>query len=298
MSGARGIVVAIDGPAGAGKSTVARQVAGALGYTLVDTGSLYRASALVAERAGVSMGDQAGVEGTVSAAVARGALRLEAGDAGLTRVLVDGEDPAEALRTPAMSMGASAVAAYPGVREALLEAQRAFGRTGGVVLEGRDIGTVVFPKAELKVFLTASAEERARRRCDELRLRGIDADYAVTLAEVRQRDHQDASREIAPLREADDAVRVGQQRDGAPGGGRRDRRIGQGARRGLTGFGVCSNRPGTGPKGFHRPITLLGLSFTVPCIRWVSLARRWSSRRTPGVSKQGARGGTGQRTTA
>jgi len=208
MSGARGIVVAIDGPAGAGKSTVARQVAGALGYTLVDTGSLYRASALVAERAGVAMGDQAGVEETVSAAVARGALRLEAGDAGLTRVLIDGEDPAEALRTPAMSMGASAVAAYPGVREALLEAQRAFGRTGGVVLEGRDIGTVVFPKAELKVFLTASAEERARRRCDELRLRGIDADYAVTLAEVQQRDHQDASREIAPLREADDAVRV------------------------------------------------------------------------------------------
>lgn len=208
MSGARGIVVAIDGPAGAGKSTVARRVAGALGYTLVDTGSLYRASALVAERAGVSMGDQAGVEETVSAAVARGSLRLEAGDAGLTRVLIDSEDPAEALRTPAMSMGASAVAAYPGVRDALLEAQRAFGRAGGVVLEGRDIGTVVFPNAELKVFLTASAEERARRRCDELRLRGIDADYAVTLAEVQQRDHQDASREIAPLREAEDAVRV------------------------------------------------------------------------------------------
>lgn len=208
MSGARGIVVAIDGPAGAGKSTVARQVAGALGYTLVDTGSLYRASALVAERAGVAMDDREGVERTVRAAVESGALRLDAGDAGLTRVLVDGEDPAGALRTPTMSMGASAVAAYPGVREALLDAQRAFGRTGGVVLEGRDIGTVVFPEAELKVYLTASAEERARRRCDELRLKGIDADYAVTLAEVRQRDHQDRSREIAPLREAEDAVRV------------------------------------------------------------------------------------------
>ncbi len=146
MSGARGIVVAIDGPAGAGKSTVARQVAGALGYTLVDTGSLYRASALVAERAGVSMGDQAGVEGTVSAAVARGALRLEAGDAGLTRVLVDGEDPAEALRTPAMSMGASAVAAYPGVREALLEAQRAFGRTGGWCWRAATSGPWCFPR--------------------------------------------------------------------------------------------------------------------------------------------------------
>ncbi len=208
MSGARGIVVAIDGPAGAGKSTVARQVAGALGYTLVDTGSLYRASALVAERAGVAMDDREAVERTVRAAVESGALRLDEGDAGLTRVLIDGEDPAGALRTPAMSMGASAVAAYPGVREALLDAQRAFGRTGGVVLEGRDIGTVVFPQAELKVYLTASAEERARRRCDELRLKGLDADYAVTLAEVRQRDHQDRSREIAPLREAEDAVRV------------------------------------------------------------------------------------------
>ena len=208
MSGARGIVVAIDGPAGAGKSTVARQVASALGYTLVDTGSLYRASALVAERAGVAMDDRDGVERTVRAAVESGALRLDEGDAGLTRVLVDGVDPAGELRTPAMSMGASAVAAYPGVRKALLDAQRAFGRTGGVVLEGRDIGTVVFPQAELKVYLTASAEERARRRCDELRSKGLDADYEVTLAEVRQRDHQDRSREIAPLREAEDAVRV------------------------------------------------------------------------------------------
>jgi cytidylate kinase len=208
MSGARGIVVAIDGPAGAGKSTVAREVAGALGYTLVDTGSLYRASALVAERAGVAIDDRAAVEEAVRAAVAAGTLSLEAGDAGLTRVLIGGVDPAEALRTPAMSMGASAVAAYPGVREALLDAQRAFGQRGAVVLEGRDIGTVVFPRAELKVFLTATAEERARRRCDELRGKGIDADYAVTLAEVRQRDHQDASRDIAPLREAPDAVRV------------------------------------------------------------------------------------------
>jgi cytidylate kinase len=208
MSVARGIVVAIDGPAGAGKSTVARQVAEALGYTLVDTGSLYRASALVSAQAGVAVDDRAGVEAAVRGAVARGALRLDAGDAGVTRVLVEGCDPGEALRSPAMSMGASAVAAFPGVREALLDAQRAFGRTGGVVLEGRDIGTVVFPTAELKVFLTASAEERARRRCDELRAKGLDADYAVTLAEVQQRDHQDASREIAPLREAPDAVRV------------------------------------------------------------------------------------------
>lgn len=212
MSERRGIVVAIDGPAGAGKSTVARRVAGALGYTLVDTGSLYRASALVASRAGVAMGDRAGVEATVREAVAKGSLRLEAGDAGVTRVMIDGSDPGDALRTPEMSMGASAVAAYGGVREALLEAQRRFGRDGAVVLEGRDIGTVVFPKAELKVFLTASPEERARRRCDELRAKGVEVDYEVTLAEVRQRDHQDASREIAPLKEAADAVRVDSDR--------------------------------------------------------------------------------------
>lgn len=208
MSERRGIVVAIDGPAGAGKSTVARNVASALGYVLVDTGSLYRASALVASRAGVSLDDRAGVEAAVRAAVASGALRLDAGDGGLTRVLIEGADPGDAIRTPEMSMGASAVAAYAGVRGALLDAQRSFGSLGGVVLEGRDIGTVVFPRAELKVFLTASAEERARRRCEELRARGTDADYGVTLAEVRQRDHQDANREIAPLREAADAVRV------------------------------------------------------------------------------------------
>lgn len=208
----RGIVVAIDGPAGAGKSTVARRVAGALGYVLVDTGSLYRASALVASRAGVPLDDRAGVEGAVRAAVALGLLRLDAGDRGLTRVLIAGDDPGDAIRTPEMSMGASAVAAYPGVREALLDAQRSFGRDGGVVLEGRDIGTVVFPGAELKVFLTASAEERARRRCDELRAKGTEVDYEVTLAEVRQRDHQDANREIAPLREAADAVRVDSDR--------------------------------------------------------------------------------------
>ncbi len=201
-------VVAIDGPAGAGKSTVARGVARALGYTLVDTGSLYRAVALVAKSRGVTFDDRAGVERVAREAVATGALRLGRGERGLTRVLVEGRDPGDDIRTPEMSMGASAVSAHPGVREALLDAQRAFGAEGAVVLEGRDIGTVVFPDAEVKVYLTASDEVRAQRRYDELSAKGVFATYEDTLAEVRQRDAQDATRAVAPLRKADDATLV------------------------------------------------------------------------------------------
>lgn len=200
-------VVAIDGPAGAGKSTVARAVAQRLGYALVDTGSLYRAVALLAHEQGVAFDDLVAVERVARDAVATGALRLERSDDGLTtRVHVHGEDPKERIRTPEMAMGASTVSAHPGVREALLDAQRVFGREGAVVLEGRDIGTVVFPDAEVKVFLTASAEVRARRRYDEFVAKGVDASYEATLDDVRRRDMQDASREIAPLRQADDAV--------------------------------------------------------------------------------------------
>ena len=206
MSG--GFVVAIDGPAGAGKSTVARRVAERLAFALVDTGSLYRAAALLASRAGVRLEDVDGVERCVVEAVDAGRMVLVAGEGGRTRVHLDGIDPGDALRTPEVSMGASAVAAYPGVRSALLAPQRAFGRTQGVVLEGRDIGTVVFPDAALKVFLTATPAARAQRRCDELRAKGVAADYGVTLAEVVHRDRQDSERAIAPLREAADAVRV------------------------------------------------------------------------------------------
>jgi cytidylate kinase len=201
-------VVAIDGPAGAGKSTVARAVAERLGFVLVDTGSLYRAVALCAFRRGVPLGDRARVEALAHAAVADGSLRLASEGASVTRVRMDGEDPGDALRTPELSLGASTVSAYPGVREALLDAQRAFGREGAVVLEGRDIGTVVFPDAEVKVYLTASAAVRARRRHDELRARGVTTDLAVTLAEVEARDASDMNRAIAPLRQAPDAHRV------------------------------------------------------------------------------------------
>lgn len=208
-------VVAIDGPAGAGKSTVAKGVAAALGYTLVDTGSLYRAVALLAKTRAVAFDDRGGVERAAREAVASGELRLGRAANNVTRVLIDGADPGERIRTPEMSMGASAVSAHPGVREALLDAQRQFGAEGAVVLEGRDIGTVVFPDAEVKVFLTASAEVRARRRFEELREKGVAATLEATLDDVKQRDAQDSSRAIAPLRQADDATLVDSSAMGA-----------------------------------------------------------------------------------
>jgi len=206
-------VVAIDGPAGAGKSTVSQEVAGALGFTLVDTGSLYRAVALLAEEAGVAATDCARVESIARAAVADETLSLASvardGAVGrVTEVRIHGAFPGDRIRTGAMSLGASAVSAYPGVRQALLDLQRRFGHDGAVVLEGRDIGTVVFPDAEVKVFLTASPEVRARRRYDELVARGVEADYETVLREVVQRDAQDAGRAIAPLRPAEGATLV------------------------------------------------------------------------------------------
>lgn len=206
-------IVAIDGPAGAGKSTVAKLVAKELGYTLVDTGALYRGAAVMVREAGVDWKDVTGCEKVVGEAVRSGGLRLDVGErdsAGVrrSRVLVNGRELGEELRSPEVSLGASEVSAYPGVREVLLEAQRSFGRDGGVVLEGRDIGTVVFPEAEVKVFLTARVEVRAKRRWRELEGKGVVVDYDRTLEEVEKRDRQDRERAIAPLRAAVDAVTV------------------------------------------------------------------------------------------
>jgi len=199
-------VVAIDGPAGAGKSTVTKAVARALGYVLVDTGALYRAVALAAQRAGVGFDDVDRVGALSEALVARDAVRLEAGaDAGV-RVLLDGEDVSQAIRTQELGQGASKVSAQPRVRAALLELQRAAGRDGGVVLEGRDIGTVVFPDAEVKLFLTASVEERARRRFEQLKAAGEPAELEAVKIDVIERDRRDSTRPIAPLRQAPDAV--------------------------------------------------------------------------------------------
>jgi len=198
-----GITVAIDGPAGAGKSTVARAVAERLGYTLVDTGAIYRAVALLASRAGISFDDDDALAPIVTDLDI--AFRL---DGGINRVMVAGEDVSTAIREPEMSMGASAVSARPVVRAGLLDLQRRLAGQGGAVLEGRDIGTVVCPDAEVKVFLGASAEERARRRFAELQSKGDPATFEQVLANVNQRDAQDTGRAIAPLVAADDAVVV------------------------------------------------------------------------------------------
>jgi cytidylate kinase len=201
-------IVAIDGPAGAGKSTVARRLADALGFVLVDTGALYRAIALAAKRAQVAWTDGPTVGELARSVMARGGLRLERDPQRGIRVLLDGRDVTEEIRTPDVAMGASTVSAHKDVRDALLDLQRQAGREGGVVLEGRDIGTVVFPDAEAKFFLTARPEVRARRRFDELTAKGSPATLQETLEDVRRRDDQDTNRPIAPLRRADDAVLV------------------------------------------------------------------------------------------
>jgi cytidylate kinase len=197
-------VVAIDGPSGVGKSTVARCVATALGFVYVDTGALYRTVALVGDRAGIPWDDGAGLADELRrhhlAFDAEGSLEL------------DGEPLGLAIRTPKMSLGASAVARHQEVRNALLEVQRRLGQDGGVVLEGRDIGTVVFPDAEAKFFLVADVEVRARRRFLELEARGDGATFEEVLSDQQRRDHNDANRTISPLKKADDAEEISTNR--------------------------------------------------------------------------------------
>lgn len=201
-------IVAIDGPAGAGKSTVARRVAEALGFVLVDTGALYRTVALAASRAGVAMSDATKVAAIADRLVRDHAIGFEPDSVRGVRVLLAGEDVSDAIRTPEVGMGASTVSAHPPVRAALLDLQRQAGAAGGVVLEGRDIGTVVFPDAELKFFLTARPEIRAQRRFEELALRGEKVTLESTLNDVQRRDAQDMGRATSPLRCADDAVQI------------------------------------------------------------------------------------------
>ncbi len=200
-------VVAIDGPAGAGKSTVTRRVAEELGYTMVDTGALYRTVALACTRAGVALEDVEGA-GRVARELADGSVLAMSQENGVTKVTLRGEDVSQAIRSQEMGQGASVVSALPAVRAALLDTQRMLGRSGGVVLEGRDIGSVVFPDAEAKFFLTASAEERARRRHAELTEKGEHPRFEDVLAEVVERDRRDRERPIAPLLQAPDAVLV------------------------------------------------------------------------------------------
>lgn len=199
-----GCMVAIDGPAGAGKSTVARGIAARTGYTYIDTGAMYRAVAWRALQTGLRVGED---DAAIGALAGRLCFEFRTVN-GRAHLFVNGEDVESAIRTPAVGNLSSPVSAIPAVREHLVRAQREMARTRPVVMEGRDIGTVVFPDARLKVFLTASAEERARRRFAELRAGGEDVSYEQVLADQRARDLRDSSRAIAPLRRAEDAVEI------------------------------------------------------------------------------------------
>ncbi|MCK6536651.1 MAG: (d)CMP kinase [Polyangiaceae bacterium] len=201
-------VVAIDGPAGAGKTTVTRKVAAELGYLLVDTGAIYRSVALAAQRQGLDFADADAVGRLAQGLAAREGIRFASQAGGGQRVLLDDDDVSTAIRTQEIAEGASRVSAIPAVRAALLDMQRRAGMPGGVVLEGRDIGSVVFPDAEAKFFLTASVEVRAVRRKAELEARGEPADLEVIAREVRDRDHRDSTRPVAPLTQAPDAILV------------------------------------------------------------------------------------------
>lgn len=199
------IIVAVDGPAGAGKSTVARALARRLGVSYIDTGAMYRAVGLLAVRAGFDTNLRVEDAAALRALILEHRIELEPGSNG-PRVLVDGEDVTESIRSPSASTMASAVSAVPAVRRALVPVQRRMAREGGGVMEGRDIGTVVFPDATLKVFLTADPDERVRRRWRELSGRGITMTPAQVREEQDARDERDSSREDSPLRVADGAV--------------------------------------------------------------------------------------------
>lgn len=196
-------VIAIDGPAGAGKSTVSRRLAQALGLRYVDTGAMYRVVGVLAERQGVDLGDAE----ALAALCDMLDLRFEE-EADGVHVIANGCDVSQAIRTAAAGQLASRVSVLPAVRERLVARQRAMAAGGGVVMEGRDIGTVVLPGATVKIFLVAGTEERARRRCAELNARGEAADLAAVTREIEERDRRDAGRAHSPLRAADDALLV------------------------------------------------------------------------------------------
>ncbi len=197
------MIIAIDGPVAAGKTTLSKHLADRLGFSLLDTGAIYRAVALASRRQNIDWSDEPSVATVASR------LRIEfRWIDGTNQVLIEGEDVTEAIRTPEMSQGASLVSALPAVRQALLDLQRQLGEQGNVIAEGRDIGTVVFPHADLKVFLTARPEIRARRRHQEWLRKGIGDSYEDVLEALKERDARDENRSVAPLVPALDSILI------------------------------------------------------------------------------------------
>ena len=198
------ISIAIDGPSGAGKSTIARRLAKELGYYYVDTGAIYRTVAYFFDLWGIAPKDLDGISRYIDELT----VDIVYDDDGLQHMLMNGMDVTEDIRTQDIAQKASLISAYEIVREMLLDMQRDVARKHNVIMDGRDIGTVVLPKATVKIFLTASAEERARRRTEELLAKGQKAQYQTVLAQIRQRDDQDIHRKVAPLKIARDSVKV------------------------------------------------------------------------------------------
>ena len=196
--------IAIDGPAGAGKSTIAKRLAKELGYQYVDTGAIYRTVAYFFDLWGVSVKDVDGVERYIDELT----IGIEYDEDGLQHMIMNGMDVTGDIRTQDISQKASLVSAHAVVRDVLLDMQRDVAKEYNVIMDGRDIGTLVLPKADVKIFLTASAEVRAKRRTDELIAKGQKANYETILKEIQQRDYQDTHREIAPLKMARDSIKV------------------------------------------------------------------------------------------
>ena len=198
------VSVAIDGPSGAGKSTIAKMCAARLGFLYADTGAIYRTVGLAAIKAGVESRDADGVR----ALLPNISISMKYDGDGLQRMLLNGADVTDEIRMPQVSIYASDVSAMPAVRSFLLDMQRSLADSNNLIMDGRDIGTVVLPHADLKIFLTAAAEERAQRRYEELLLRGTDTTYEQVLRDIEYRDKNDSSRAAAPLRPAEDAILV------------------------------------------------------------------------------------------
>ncbi|WP_072150318.1 (d)CMP kinase [Candidatus Kryptobacter tengchongensis] len=197
------IIIAIDGPAGSGKSTTARLVAQKLGYIYIDTGAMYRALTLKVIELGINPNDESLI--TKIAENTKIELLYENGN---LKVILDGKDVSEKIRSPEVTSLVSIVSAHPKLRDIMVKKQRELGRNGGVVMDGRDIGTVVFPDADLKIFMTADVRERAKRRQKELKAQGFDVEIEKLIKEIEERDKFDSTREIGPLKKADDAIEI------------------------------------------------------------------------------------------